>query len=84
MVSNQRPIWTKRWSSDSEPREALPTRSAGPASVDRVDDTAIDAQATVTGFNTDGFTLSWSTNDSVATEVLYLALVRKRRILVVE
>ena len=45
---------------------------------------AIDAEATVTGFNTDGFTLSWSTNDSVATEVLYLAVVRKRRILVVE
>ena len=45
---------------------------------------AIDAEATVTGFNVDGFTLSWTTNDSVATEILYLALAPKRRILVVE
>ncbi|MFN0059433.1 MAG: C25 family cysteine peptidase [Planctomycetota bacterium] len=33
-----------------------------------------DAQADLTSFDTNGFTLNWTTNDAVATEILYLAL----------
>ncbi len=35
---------------------------------------AIDAECTLTSFDTDGFTLGWGTNDPVATQVLYIAL----------
>lgn len=35
----------------------------------------IDAEADLASFDSDGFTLSWTTNDAVATEVSYLALV---------
>ncbi len=34
----------------------------------------IDAEADLTSFDDDGFTLNWTTNDAVATEMLYLAL----------
>src|SRR5262249_2400894 len=34
----------------------------------------IDAQADLASLDVDGFTLSWTTNDAVATEMLYLAL----------
>ena len=33
----------------------------------------VDAEADLLGFNTDGFTLNWTTNDAVATEMLYVA-----------
>jgi len=33
----------------------------------------VDAEANVLGFNTDGFALNWTTNDAVATEILYVA-----------
>jgi hypothetical protein len=42
-----------------------------------------DAQADLTSLDTAGFTLNWTTNDAVATEMLYLALSVKRRIVVV-
>jgi len=35
---------------------------------------SIDAEADFSSFGADGFTLSWSTNDAVATQMLYLAL----------
>jgi hypothetical protein len=35
----------------------------------------IDAEANVSTFDPDGFTLNWTTNDAVATQMLYLALV---------
>jgi len=35
---------------------------------------AIDAEAGLSSFNADGFTLNWTTNDAVATQMLYLAL----------
>src|SRR5712692_5617965 len=35
---------------------------------------AIDAEANITSLDTNGFTLSWTTNDAVATELLYVAL----------
>jgi hypothetical protein len=35
---------------------------------------AIDAEADLTSFHADGFNLSWTTNDAVQTEILYLAL----------
>ncbi len=34
----------------------------------------VDAEADMTSFESDGFTLNWTTNDAVATEMLYLAL----------
>ncbi|HXI28505.1 MAG TPA: C25 family cysteine peptidase, partial [Vicinamibacterales bacterium] len=34
----------------------------------------INAQADIATMDTDGFTLSWTTNDAVATEILYLAM----------
>ncbi|MEW6171853.1 MAG: hypothetical protein AB1510_02120 [Bacillota bacterium] len=34
---------------------------------------SIDAEADLTSLDADGFTLSWTTNDAVATEMLYLA-----------
>jgi hypothetical protein len=34
----------------------------------------IDAEANVSTFDSGGFTLNWTTNDTVATEILYLAL----------
>ena len=33
----------------------------------------VEASATVSSFDADGFTLNWGTNDAVATEILYLA-----------
>lgn len=38
------------------------------------DSQTVDAEADFTSFDNDGFTLSWSTNDAVATQLLYLAL----------
>jgi hypothetical protein len=35
---------------------------------------AIDAEANLTSMDGDGFTLNWTTNDAVATQMLYLAL----------
>jgi hypothetical protein len=35
---------------------------------------AIDAEADFTSFHSDGFNLSWTTNDAVQTEILYLTL----------
>jgi len=35
---------------------------------------AVDAEADLTARGTDGFTLNWTTNDAVATEILYLSL----------
>jgi len=37
----------------------------------------------MSSLDSDGFTLSWTTNDAVATEVCYLALTPRRRVLVV-
>jgi hypothetical protein len=42
-----------------------------------------DAAADLTALNADGFTLSWTTNDAVATELFYLALSTRRRLVVV-
>jgi hypothetical protein len=42
-----------------------------------------DAAADLTSLDTDGFTLSWTTNDAVATEIFYLALSTRRRLVVV-
>jgi hypothetical protein len=36
----------------------------------------INAEADLTSLDTDGFTLNWTTNDAVATEILYLAFAR--------
>lgn len=38
------------------------------------DTPAVDAEADGSSLDSDGFTLSWSTNNAVATEILYLAL----------
>ena len=35
---------------------------------------AIDAEADVTSMDADGFTLNWTTNDAVATQILYVAM----------
>ena len=35
---------------------------------------ALDAEADLASFDVDGFTLSWTTNDAVATEILYIAM----------
>lgn len=35
----------------------------------------VDAEADLTRFDDDGFTLNWTTNDAVATQICYLALV---------
>jgi hypothetical protein len=71
------------------------TDGLGTSSVDGVDSTSkafvkvdndsqtTDAAADLTSLNTDGFTLSWTTNDAVATEMLYLALSTRRRLVVV-
>src|SRR5262249_11997176 len=40
---------------------------------------AIDAEASVSSLDAAGFTLSWSTNDAVATEIGYLPLIPRRR-----
>lgn len=65
------------------------------ASVDGVDKTSstfvkvnndtetIDAVATLSSLDPTGFTLSWTPNDAVATEILYLALAPPRRVIVV-
>lgn len=62
------------------------TDNLATTSTDGLDDTALifekidndtqteDATATLTSLDSDGFTLSWATNDAVATEMLYLAL----------
>lgn len=42
-----------------------------------------DAAVDLTSLDTAGFTLSWTTNDSVATEVLFLALSTRRRWVVI-
>ena len=36
--------------------------------------TTIGAEADLTSMNVDGFTMKWTTNDAVATEMLYLAM----------
>jgi hypothetical protein len=72
---------TNEGSSTFVDQDALPT-----SSVDTIDKTSkvfvkvnngapvIDAEADLTGVFNAGFTLNWSTNDAVATEILYLAL----------
>jgi hypothetical protein len=69
--------------------------AAEPTSVDGVDSVTkafvkvnndaqtTDASADVSSFNAGGFTLAWTTNDAVATEMLYLALAAQRRVIVV-
>jgi hypothetical protein len=47
------------------------------------DSQTTDAQADLSSLDTAGFTLDWTTNDAVATEILYLALSTPRRISVV-
>ena len=47
------------------------------------DTQTIDAEAATTSLDTAGFTLSWTTNDAVATEILYLALAPARRVMVI-
>jgi hypothetical protein len=42
-----------------------------------------DAAADLTSLDAAGFTLGWTTNDAVATEMLYLALSTRRRIVVI-
>ena len=44
--------------------------------------TTIDAEASVTSLDAAGFTLSWTINDAVATEILYLAIQPKRHIVI--
>ena len=47
---------------------------------------SIQAQADLVSLDPDGFTLVWTTNDAVATEILYLVLgagVKRRRVMVV-
>ena len=62
------------------------TNNLGTTSVDAIDKTgkafvkvnnntpAIEAEADLAGFDSNGFTLNWTANDAVATEILYLAL----------
>ncbi len=62
------------------------TDSLGTTSVDGIDKTSkafvkinndlttIDAEDSLTSMDSNGFTLSWTTNDAVATQMLYLAL----------
>ena len=62
------------------------TDALGTSSVDAIDKTskvfvkvnnntpAIDAEADLTAFGADGFTLDWTTNDAVLTQILYLSL----------
>jgi hypothetical protein len=71
------------------------TDALGITSVDGIDKTskafvkvnnntpAIDAEADLTSFDSAGFTLDWTTNDAVATEILYLAIASGRRIWIV-
>jgi hypothetical protein len=47
------------------------------------DSQSTDAAADLASLDEDGFTLSWTTNDAVATEMLYLALSTRRRLVVV-
>lgn len=47
------------------------------------DTQTVDAEASLTSFDSGGFTLSWTTNDAVATEICYLALAGPRRVMVV-
>ena len=59
---------------------------AGTTVVDAIDKTSkvfmkldnstpvIDAEADLTSFGTDGFTLNWTTNDAVQTQILYLSM----------
>lgn len=51
----------------------------------KVDNTTqtIAAEATFTSADPDGFTLSWTTNDAVATQMVYLALAERERNFVV-
>ena len=51
----------------------------------KVDNTTqtIAAEATFTSRDPDGFTLSWTTNDAVATQMVYLALAERERNFVV-
>ncbi len=44
----------------------------------------IDAEADLKSLDTSGFTLRWTTNDAVATELLYLALAPRQRVWLVE
>jgi hypothetical protein len=46
------------------------------------DTATIDAEADVTSFDSAGFTLNWTTNDAVATQIGYLALSTRRRVIV--
>jgi hypothetical protein len=43
---------------------------------------SIDAEADLTSLDASGFTLGWTTNDAVATEILYLALRPRRRVVI--
>jgi hypothetical protein len=38
--------------------------------------TTLNAEADLTSFNTDGFTLNWTTNNAIAEEIVYVALER--------
>jgi hypothetical protein len=53
--------------------KAVDKTSKGFVKVDNNTST-VDAEADLTSMDADGFTLSWSTNDAVATEMLYVAI----------
>jgi len=71
------------------------TNGLSPTSVQGVDKTTkvfvkvnnntqtIDAEADMTSLDATGFTLNWTTNDAVATEIGYLALAGPRRVIVI-
>jgi hypothetical protein len=46
------------------------------------DTATVDAEADLSSFDTAGFTLNWTTNDAVATQIGYLALSTRRRVIV--
>lgn len=46
------------------------------------DTRTVDAEADLTSMDATGFTLNWTTNDAIATEVCYLALAGPRRVLI--
>lgn len=70
------------------------TDGSNPSSVQGIDKTSksfvkidngsstIDAEASTSSLDSAGFTLNWTTNDAVATEIFYLALAPPRRVMI--
>ena len=46
--------------------------------------TTLNAEADLSSFDANGFTLSWTTNNAVAEEILYAAFGPRRRVMVVQ